>query len=304
MGRALRRLALLAAAVLVLAACAAGVQNARLGGDRPLPPAPDGALRLATHNVHYIDLRAEDGRWSRAGWEARRDALSEAFATLGADAVAFQEMESFAGGSVSRENLALEWLLERHPGYAATATGDPEAFPSTQPILYRRDRLTPLDQGWFFFSDRPERLYSRGFDGAPPSFASWARLADRRGGTITLVNVHFDYGSWRNRRGAAGLVAGFAAERIARGERVVLLGDLNALAGSRTLAILEAAGLRFPRVPGATYHADRGLNLFGAIDHVGLGPGLEAAGAPMVLRRRFGGAWPSDHYPVALDLRP
>ena len=305
--RTIRRLALALGALLLLAACAVGARQVALGGGpgAPLPPPPAEALRLATHNVHYIVMRAEIGRWSRGDWERRKGALDAAFKALDADAVAFQEMESWGGRSESAENLALSWLLARNPGYGAAAQGDPAAFPSTQPILYRKDRLEVLAEGWFFFSETPGAIYSRGFDGAPPSFASWARFSDLGGGApLTLVNVHFDYGSWENRRRAADLVAAFAADRIAAGERLALLGDLNALAGSRTLAILEGAGLRFPDVPGATVHFDRGLNLFGAIDHVGLGPGVDAAGAPLVLRERWDGVWPSDHYPVALDVAP
>ena len=295
-------LILLAAAL--LAAAALAVQQIRLGGRGALPEAPEGTLRLATHNVHYIDLTADAGRWSRAGWERRKGALAAAFEALDADAIAFQEMETFAGRSESRENLALDWLLENAPGYAAAARGDPSAFPSTQPILYRAARLELLDEGWFSFSRTPDRLYSRGFDGAPPSFASWARFADRGSGEeITLVNVHFDFGSWENRRQSAELAARFVQDGIAAGERVALLGDVNARAGSPTAATLEAAGLTFPPVPGATVHFDRGLNLFGAIDHVGLGPGIAPAGDPAVLRQRFEGSWPSDHYPVVLDVR-
>ncbi|SDE82268.1 endonuclease/exonuclease/phosphatase family protein [Limimaricola pyoseonensis] len=293
------------ALALALAACAQHLRHSAGAAEMPLPAAAPGGLRLATHNVHYIDLRAEDGPWSRAGWEARKTALDSAFKALGADLVAYQEMESFAGGSANRDNLALDWLLGRNPGYAAAATGDPARFPSTQPILYRRDRLEPLDQGWFFFSDTPDRLYARGFDGAPPSFASWAGFRDRdTGARFTLFNVHFDHGSWQNRRGAAELLAERARARIAQGETVLVAGDLNARAGSETLAILEAAGLRFAAVPGATFHFNRGLNLFGAIDHLGHGPGIGPLSAPTVLRKRFDGAWPSDHYPVAAEFAP
>ena len=299
------------AALLVAALALVACQSLRLGdglaGATDVPPPPAGAVRIATHNAHYIDLRAADGPWSLAGWNRRRDALDAAFKALGADAVAFQEMESFAGGSVSRRNLALDFLLARNPGYRAVAVGDPDLFPSTQPILYRAERLEALDAGWFHFSETPDVAYSRGFDGASPSFASWARLRDRdTGNAFTLVNVHFDYGSWENRRRAAELVAERIGARVRRGERVVLAGDANARAGSPTLAILEGAGLAFAPVAGATYHLNRGLNLFGAIDHVALGPGVALAGRPRVLRARFPGAqgpaWPSDHYPVAVDV--
>ena len=302
----MRRALTLVAALLALLALAACAQHLRLsagGTSAPLPPAPEGALRVATHNIHYIDLRTKDGPWSVAGWERRRGALDAAFKAMGADVVAFQEMESFAGGSRSRDNLALGWLLARNPGFAAAAAGDPSAFPSTQPILYRRDRLEVVDQGWFFFAETPDALYARGFDGAPPSFASWARFRDREtGAAFLLLNVHLDAGSWENRRRSAELVAERVAARIADGETVLLAGDLNARTSSPTLEVLEGAGLAFLSVPSATFHFNRGLHLFGAIDHLAHGPGAAPLGLAMVLRGRFEDAWPSDHYPAASDF--
>jgi len=282
---------------------AIGCQMQRNSGGPAPGPLPDGALRVVTHNVHYILLNQTEGRWSRTDWERRKPALDAAFKALAPDLAAFQEMESFAGGSESGVNLALDWLLAQNPDFAAAAVGDPATFPSTQPILYRRDRLQLRDQGWFFFSETPDVIYSRTFNGSYPAFASWAVLRDRRTGRdLSVINVHFDYESWENRRRSAELVAAEVRARLAAGERVVVLGDVNARLGSRTHAILEGAGLRFLPVQGATVHFDRGLNLFGAIDHVGIGPGVAAMGAPMVLRQAFGGVWPSDHYPVAADL--
>ena len=313
--RFLRRVGAAVAVFLVAALALVACQSLRMGDglggladDAGLAPPAPGSLRIATHNVHYIDLRADGGPWSLAGWERRRDAFDAAFKALDADLVAFQEMESFAGGSISTDNLALDFLLQRNPAYQAAAVGDPEIFPSTQPILYRAGRLEVLDEGWFHFSETPDVAYSRGFDGASPSFASWARFRDRGSGhALSIVNVHFDYGSWENRRRSAELVAERISPLIATGERVVLAGDTNARAGSRTLAVLEGAGLAFAPVEGSTYHLNRGLNLFGAIDHVALGPGLAAVGHPVALRRRFEGAdapsWPSDHYPVVIDVR-
>lgn len=298
----LKRLAKgLFAGSLILLAVAVGL-HFYLGGRQPLPERPDGALRVATHNVHYIVLRAETGRWSRGDWETRKPALSAAFGYLDADIVAFQEMESFGGRSVSSENLALDYLLAEHPDYAAAAVGDPEEFPSTQPILYRRERLTLLDQGWFFFSDTPDVIYSRTFNGSWPAFASWAVFEDREGRRVRVVNVHFEYRSRSNRRLSAALVARRVGPAIAAGERVILLGDINAMAGSATADTLAAMGVEFLPVRGATYHFDRGLNLFGAIDHVALSQGVVSLSAPVVVRERFEERWPSDHYPVVADI--
>lgn len=297
---ALRVVVITVATTLLVVAC----QIVRYSGAEPLGPVPDGALRLATHNVHYILLNEERGRWSVGHWEERRGALDLAFKALEADVVAFQEMESFAGGSESEVNLALDWLLERNGGYAAAAVGDPSEFPSTQPILYRRARLDMLDQGWFFFSETPDVIYSRTFDGSYPAFASWARFRERDEGgrAFRVVNVHTDFRSRENRRRSIELVASRVGPWIEAGESVFLAGDLNARLGSPLHERLEAAGLAFVPVRGATYHFGRGINLFGAIDHIAYGPGIASLGEPRVLSRRFDGEWPSDHYPLVADF--
>lgn len=44
------------------------------------------------------------------------------------------------------------------------------------------------------------------------------------------------------------------------------------------------------------------LTLFGAINHIALAGPSEAEAAPVVLRQEFEGEWPTDHYPVVVDL--
>ena len=268
-----------------------------------LAPAPPQTVRIATQNVHYIVLGAQTGAWSVGDWEERKVSLDAAFKAIAPDIIGFQEMESFQRGDDGSVNLARDWLLAQNPGYAAGASGDWRTFPSTQPIFYRTDRFTLLDQGWFFFSDTPDVIYSRTFDGSYPAFASTVRLRDRDGTILTVVNVHFEYRSGSNRLASARLVADRIAPLIAAGERVVLIGDLNALRGSRTAGILKDAGLSFLPVAGSTYHLNRGINLFGAIDHIAIAGPIAPEGPPQVLRRQFAGRWPSDHYAVVADLR-
>ena len=271
-------------------------------GAQALPARAEGTLRLASYNVHYIILGQETGPWSVGDWERRKRPMDAAFKALDADLVAFQEMESFAGGNDGGVNLTLDWLLAQNPDYAAAAVGDWRSFPSTQPILYHRDRLVPLEQGWFFFSDTPDVIYSRTFNGSFPAFATWVRFRDLRSGEeFRVYNVHFEYSSRSNRLLSAELVAQRMAPALAAGETVFLVGDLNARHGSETMAILEAAGLGFAPVRGATYHFNRGVNLFGAIDHIAASAGPRLAAPPVVVRSRWGGEWPSDHYPVVAD---
>ncbi len=291
-------LALVAAVTLV--ACALHLSNSE---QVPVPPRPEGALRVATFNTHYILLGQQTGAWSVGDWNRRKGAFDAAFKALGADVVAFQEMESFQRGDDGSINLARDFLLAQNSGHAAAASGDWRKFPSTQPIFYRTDRLRLLDQGWFFFSETPDAIYSRTFDGSFPAFCSWARFQPVAGGAaFTVFNVHFEYRSGSNRRLSARLVAERMGPRIAAGEPVFLVGDLNARAKGEAWEILSRAGVDFAPVEGSTYHFDRGINLFGAIDHLGATPNIRQLGEPVVLRRQFAGEWPSDHYPVVADF--
>lgn len=288
----------LAALLLALA-----VQQIRNSGTGEAAAAEPGTLRLATLNVHYIAVGAEGGPWSVAGWEARKGALDAAFKAVGADVFAFQEMETFAGGDNDDTNLTREFLLERNPGYGAAAVGDWRVFPSTQPIFYRKDRFRVEDQGWFFFSDTPEVIYSRTFNGSWPAFASWVRFVAVGGGeAFTVFNLHFEYKSRSNRLKSAALVRDRMAPVVAAGGPVFLLGDTNARAGARTMDILSETGVEFARVRGSTYHFNAGINLFGAIDHIGWANAAGPVAGPVVLRQKYEGQWPTDHYPVFADF--
>lgn len=268
-----------------------------------LPPRMGDALRVATYNVHYINLNETTGAWSVGDWDRRKGPMDAAFKTIDADVIGFQEMESFARGDDGSTNLTLDYLLAQNPGYAAAAVGDFREFPSTQPILYRRDRLSLTDQGWFFFSDTPDVIYARTFNGSFPAFASWAEFEDSATGTpFRVVNLHTDFASLSNREQSIALVAERIKPWIDAGEAVFVMGDFNARLGSPILGLLSDIGVEYAPVQGATFHFNRGINLFAAIDHIGYAGGAALVGGPFVLREKFAGEWPTDHYPVAADF--
>ncbi|MGJ8611489.1 MAG: endonuclease/exonuclease/phosphatase family protein [Octadecabacter sp.] len=268
---------------------------------QPVHSPQSGTLRVATYNVHYIWMGRATGDWSTGDWDRRKGPLQSAFASLDADVVGFQEMESFGRG-MAPVNLTLDWLTDQNPDYAAAAVGDPADFPSTQPIFYRPERLELLDQGWFFFSDTPDVIYSRTFNGSWPAFTSWAEFEDRQTGKIFRVyNLHTEYRSMSNKQLAVALVADRIAEPASR-MPVFVIGDFNAIRGSTTLNILHDAGVTFWPAQGSTFHFNRGLNLFPAIDHIGGTNGIAPVGETFSVRGKFDGEWPTDHYPVVGDF--
>lgn len=300
----LRSMMMFGGLAILLTLVVVGCQSLRNSGGPVLGTKPEGATRLSTYNVHYILLNEREGNWSVGDWERRKGPLDAAFKAIEADIVAFQEMESFGGNDDDSVNLARSWLLENNPDFAAAAIDDWRKFPSTQPIFYRRSRFEVMDQGWFFFSETPNIIYSRTFNDSYSAFASWVRFQDRQASAdFRVVSVHLDYSSGENRRRSTELVAERIAPWIAAGETVFLAGDLNARLGSTLHQTLEAVGLNFIPVDGATYHFNLGLNLFGAIDHIGHTEDVELVGAPIVVRDRFGPVWPTDHYPLVADFR-
>lgn len=277
--------------------------SAANGGRKSLPDRTNTSLRIASHNTHYINLQKAQGSWSRADWARRKNPMDLAFKHIDADIFAFQEMESFAGGNVSHDNLALDWLLTQNQLFGAAGVGNPTVFPSTQPIFYRRDRLEVIEQGWFFFSDTPDIIYSRTFNGSFPAFASWAHFQDlKTGARFYVFNVHFEYRSHDNRARSIELTRSRIAPLIEQNEHVILLGDFNARVGTDIMATVRATGLRFQPASGSTYHFNHGINLFAAIDHIAVSQNIAFAGAPTVVRQKFANIWPSDHYPVLLDI--
>lgn len=255
------------------------------------------SLRVASHNIHYMRPDHPDD-----DWPDRRDAVIDVITDIKPDILAFQEMETFAGGHSNDVNQQLDWVLAHHPQFRPGAfSEDADTFPITQPILYRHERLQRLDQGFFFFSETPDTLYSRQWDGGYPYFASWIKLAERASGQVFYVfNMHNDYASRSNRMASSALVA----ERIvaiAGDAPVILLGDLNAPAYFREVEYFANYGLR-PVKPGGSTNRILGLKLLPAIDHILINPGFSATGSVSVWDDRYGGQYPSDHFPISADL--
>jgi endonuclease/exonuclease/phosphatase family metal-dependent hydrolase len=254
-------------------------------------------LVVGSFNIHYTTP------WQKKMiWEQRREAVAEVLRRANADIIGFQEMETFVGGHWNTENRQLDWLLARFPRYGVTAFGDPREYPSTQPILYRKSRFQALDQGFFFFSPDPDRLYSRPWKGRYPAFSSWARLRDRQSDKVFYVyNVHFDYSSRRNRLNSAKLVAQRITARKHPADGVIVLGDFNAPRGFSPVRIVAEAGLTVAQTRGSTFHFNRGIRIQPAIDHVLFSESFSHR-QTRVIRDRIDGQWPSDHFPLSVTL--
>ncbi|WP_404862381.1 endonuclease/exonuclease/phosphatase family protein [Georhizobium sp. MAB10] len=284
------RLSALLAAMAIIVGCMSLPSNDRVDGAR---------LRVASLNALYI--RPSGPRFE--AWLDRREAMVSAIAEIDADIFALQEVETFDGRPLNEDNLQLDFLMERLPSYGFAAIGPPERVPSTQPILYRKDRFRLVDEGFYFYPGQGDPVFPRRADRRQNRYASWALLQPLEGGSpIHVHNFHFDHQSGTRRQEAASRIATEIAPAVARGEPVLVIGDLNALRHSPTAAILRRAGLAFSQMTGPTFHFGTGIGAFPAIDHLLYSDRFEPVGRGVVFRRNYDGQLPSDHHPVVQDF--
>ncbi len=255
------------------------------------------AIHVASFNIHYIVPHDKND-----DWEERKTAVTKVLKDIDADIIAFQEMETFEGGHYSHRNLQLDWINSTTTGYKNAATGNPKFFPSTQPILYKPAKFIAVNQGFFFFSDTPDLIYSRQWDGRYPYFCSWARFRSRcNDKDLYVFNVHNDYKSRENRLKSSALISDRIKTNVLENVPMVVLGDFNASKQSKEIGLLEAVGLSVVQPGGATFRR-WGLNIGPAIDHVLVSKEFKPQSDIKVWKNQYDGVYPSDHNPISVKL--
>ena len=250
-------------------------------------------FRVATLNVHYI----YEGQ-KRLNWDRRKNAVVEVIREGDPDIIAFQEMETFAGSSFNHENKQLQYVLDHLAEYSVASIGDAESYPSTQPILYKTQRFEHLDQGFFFFSPTPDIIYSRPWEGRWTFYCSWSEFMDKeRGRSFFLFNVHYDTFNTENKVKTTDLIL----SRIPKDKALIIAGDLNTLRGMKPFTLFDDHGLSWAETRGSTFHFNIGLNLYSAIDHIFFSRDF-AQTQSLIIRKKYEGVYPSDHYPVFVDF--
>ena len=273
-------------------------------------------LVVATYNVHFNAPRQR-----KRSWDNRKDAVVILIESLRADLILFQEMETFVEMNYRDDNLQLDWIMSHLPAYSVAAidpatltdpdqsVDDParpdrsETFPSSQPILYRHDRFSLLDEGFITFSETPDVAYAPPWYGnGYPSFLTWAKFLDRSTNkSLVVANLHFDAFNRRNRLRAAELASDRLPSIMAGVDGKIVGGDFNAHDPSPTLDRIRSIGLSESGTRGSTYHFYRGIHLTPGIDHILVDRGFETI-ATRKYQDRPGGVLPSDHYPIVVEL--
>jgi endonuclease/exonuclease/phosphatase family metal-dependent hydrolase len=200
----------------------------------PAPPAVD-TVSAMTFNIFHDAANAALGI---APWATRRDLVAGTIGATGADVVGLQEAFMWQ----------VAWLEGQLPSYAHVGRGrNADGSGESTTILYRADRFTLEDSGFFWLSGTPDEAGTTGGSAwggmTDPRMVSWARLgyvaSDRE---LYVYNTHLppdEAGGPTARRLSVILLADRIAARSRPEVPFVLLGDFNAREGTFPIQYLK-----------------------------------------------------------------
>jgi endonuclease/exonuclease/phosphatase family metal-dependent hydrolase len=255
-------------------------------------------VRLMTYNIR-LDL-ASDGV---NAWPHRRAWVASQIHWLRPDLFGLQEVTP-----TQRGDLRADLPQYRFIGDGRDEDGKGEA----SPLAFDPEKFEVLDSGMFWLSPTPA-VPSKGWDAAYNRIVTWARLRVRATRQVVLaVNTHWDHIGVVARQESAKQMLRWLGENTRRCESVLVFGDFNSELGSPQMQLLTdaAVGLREARgvartAPVGPIGTFNGFKLDppppAAIDHFLLGKGVEVE-RYLVLTQIIDGRWPSDHFPVLIDV--
>ncbi len=259
------------------------------------PADADARLTIMTFNIRLGTV--DDGP---NHWKLRREMVFDVFREHRPDIAGMQEVVKFQ----------LDEILAARPEYAAlgSAREDGKTRGEYSPILYRKDRLRPLEQGTFWLSETPEVPGSKSWDTACTRVCTWARFREiRTGRTFYHFNTHLDHVSQQAREKGIGLILQRIEKRPYR-DSVFLTGDFNAGEDNPAIRKVTAAKLRDTfRVLHAdaketgTFNGWKGKTDGHKIDYIFVPDGIKVLTAE-ILHDNRDGRYPSDHYPVIATI--
>lgn len=175
------------------------------------------------------------------------------------------------------------------------------------PILYRKDRFSPLSIGQFWLSETPNIPGTRYADQSPcPRICTYATLlvGDERA-PVRVYSTHLDHISESARAlGMKSVLDAIEIDSKTSSAPVLLLGDFNAEPNER--CIQDAKEFAHPSLHDLTANIDHSFHDYGRlprkckIDYIF--SNLDAAGDCVAWTDEHDGIYLSDHYPLAVSV--
>lgn len=254
-------------------------------------------MKVMTFNLRYSSTNSPNS------WAVRRPVMRDCLQRYQPDVMGTQE-------GLYPQILDLAKDL---PGYDWIGTGrEGGSRGEFAAVFYKRSRFEPISYDHFWLSDTPSVIASATWGNKVVRMATMVELRERRSGTRFYVfNVHLDHQSQPARERSTELLRDRIA-RIPEPAPVLLIGDFNAgPPENRAYQILVEQGIMKDLWLAAGRRINEGLSTFHdfagpqpgswRIDWVmGRGPWTAREAEVITYSRR--GQYPSDHFPVMVDL--
>lgn len=264
---------------------------------------PASQLRVMSFNLR-VPFRLDGFNY----WEHRKQELVQTICQFQPDLLGTQECV----------NAQAWYLFENLPNYGFHGVGrdDGNTKGEMTAIFFRADKFRKLAGGHFWLSEEPHEVGSKGWDAWWRRMCSWVRLESIADGRqFVFFNAHFDSNGDDARYHSAVLLRR-KIDEIAGGLPAVVSGDFNCGEGSKPYNTLIAGPtLREERLIDTyreahprrsehegTRHGFDGSTHGERIDWIITTQGFDTAWAG-IDHTRFGGRYPSDHFPVTAILR-
>ncbi|WP_128547334.1 endonuclease/exonuclease/phosphatase family protein [Larkinella soli] len=254
-------------------------------------------LRIATYNIRY-DNRGD----SLNPWKDRAPVI--------ADLVRFHDFDIFGTQEGLYNQLQdLAGSLKEYTFFGA-GRDDGKQAGEFSAIFYKKDKFDLLKSSTFWLSTTSDRP-SKGWDAALPRVCTWGQFKDRASGrSFYVFNVHFDHRGQEARKESAALLLGRIKE-MAGTTPVVLTGDFNFNQKNPNYELLAKSGLLkdtyelapIRYAPNGTFNSfDIKSKHDNRIDHIFVTSAFKV-GRYGILTDTYGGRFPSDHFPVLVELK-
>jgi endonuclease/exonuclease/phosphatase family metal-dependent hydrolase len=177
-------------------------------------------------------------------------------------------------------------------------------------ILFDPIKYKLLDQGTFWLSPTPE-IPSKGWDAALNRVCSWGKFEDKEGVKFYVFNIHYDHIGQQAREESSKLVVSQIEKFNTENLPVILMGDFNVTPDNPAYStIVTKDGWQDSRLisqipsygPAGTFSGfDWDRMPDGIIDHIFVKGNLSVI-RHGILTDNYGKKYPSDHFPVLVEI--
>jgi endonuclease/exonuclease/phosphatase family metal-dependent hydrolase len=205
----------------------------------------------------------------------------------------------------------LDYITRELDGYKCYGIGrdDGKEAGEYAPVIIDQAKYILIDRGTFWLSETP-LMPSYGWNAACPRIATYVVVKEKASGdTIHIINTHYDHRSAKARKESSKLICKFLKNKNIDQAKVIVMGDLNSLSGSKQIATLkelftdsfEKFSERDSGPKGTFSKFKVNSKCKRRIDYI-FTKGLKVKSYQNVAKKRSNGLWISDHLPVVIEI--